>query len=246
MSEEQIRADRASRNSREGSGAKGAEFLGPRIDLPDIIDDDDAASTNDTNLIIAFVSMVFVGLGNKVFNKLMTIPMHNYPNFLNIWTSMTYVPVCFAYIIPASAYGYIPEEQFAIPKMKFAIMGGLDSIASVMQIFPATYLPGPLIILMLQAAIPISMIISKLILKAQYTKFQYAGAIIVAGGILVVLGPQLSGGGDILWCIVLMLSCVPMTLSSVYKEQALGEMEVDAVSVYLYEYSIHQVCRHVV
>jgi hypothetical protein len=27
--------------------------------------------------------MVIVGLGNKVLNKEMTIPMHNYPNFLN-------------------------------------------------------------------------------------------------------------------------------------------------------------------
>jgi len=34
-------------------------------------------------------------------------------------------------------------------------------------------------------------------------------------------------GGDIQWCIVLILACVPMTLSSVYKEIALGETELD-------------------
>ena len=43
-------------------------------------------------LAVIFVSMVFVGLGNKVFNKLMTIPMYNYPNFLNLLTTFVYIP----------------------------------------------------------------------------------------------------------------------------------------------------------
>lgn len=46
---------------------------------------------------------------------------------------------------------------------------------------------------------------------------------------MVVLAPTLNGGGSIVWCIVLMLSTVPMTLSSVYKEIALGEQELDPV-----------------
>ncbi len=37
------------------------------------------------------------------------------------------------------------------------------------------------------------------------------------------------GGGDIQWAFVMILSTVPMTLSSVYKEIALGTTEVDAV-----------------
>ena len=48
---------------------------------------------------------MFVGLMNKIFNKLMTIPMYNYPNFLNLMTSFVYIPVCFAYIIPAARRG---------------------------------------------------------------------------------------------------------------------------------------------
>lgn len=56
------------------------------------------------------------------------------------------------------------------------------------------------------------------------------GALIVAGGILIVLVPSLTGGGSVVWSIVLILSTVPMALSSVYKEIALGETELDAVS----------------
>jgi len=209
------------------------EFAGPRLDDPN----NDQASLisadkpDDTKtLIIVFVSMVFVGLGNKVFNKLMTIPMYNYPNFLNLLTSFVYIPVCFAYIIPMAQNGYIPPEQFEVPKKTFAIMGALDALASIMQIFGATYLPGPLIILLLQAAIPVSMVISKYMVNAQYDLYQYIGAFIVASGIIVVLAPSLTGGGSIVWSIVLILSTVPMALSSVYKEIALGETELDAVS----------------
>lgn len=210
-------------------GAK-EEFVGPRLGDPEqestsLLGEEKPEDTR--MLITVFVSMVFVGLGNKVFNKLMTIPMYNYPNFLNLLTSFVYIPVCFSYIIPMSAYGYIPQEQFEVPKKSFAIMGGLDALASIMQIFGSTYLPGPMIILLLQAAIPVSMIISKYLLSAQYNLYQYVGAAIVAAGIIVVLAPSLTGGGSIVWSIVLILSTVPMALSSVYKELALGETELD-------------------
>ena len=178
-------------------------------------------------LAISFVGMVFVGLGNKVFNKLMTIPMYNYPNFLNLLTSFVYIPVCFAYIIPMTYYDKIPAEQFEVPKRTFAVMGALDAMAGIMQIFGATYLPGPLIILLLQAAIPVSMVISKYLISARYNMYQYAGALIVAGGIMIVLAPSLTGGGSIVWAMVLILSTIPMALSSVYKEIALGETELD-------------------
>ena len=114
-----------------------------------------------------------------------------------------------------------------MPRKPFAVMGGLDAMAGIMQVFSATYLPGPLLILLSQAAIPISMIISKYMLNAQYNRFQYVGALIVAGGILVVLAPTLTGDGDVLWTIIMIASTIPMTLSSVYKEIALGETELD-------------------
>lgn len=47
---------------------------------------------DDRTLIILFFSMVVIGLGNRVFNKLQTIPMHNYANFLNLLTTFVYLP----------------------------------------------------------------------------------------------------------------------------------------------------------
>lgn len=153
--------------------------------------------------------------------------MYNYANFLNLLTTFVYIPFCFAYIIPAIHYKIIPPEQVKMSKKPFAVMGTLDAVAGILQIFSATYLPGPLLILLSQAAIPVSMIISKYLLKATYNKYQYIGAFIVAAGIIVVLAPTLSGGGSILWSLMMIFSTVPMTLSSVYKEIALGETELD-------------------
>lgn len=98
-----------------------------------------------------------------------------------------------------------------------------------MQIFSATYLGGPLLILLSQAAIPVSMVISRYLLAAKYNKFQYLGAVVLAAGIVTVLSPSLSGGGSILWSCVMIASTVPMTLSAVYKEIALGEKELDPI-----------------
>jgi hypothetical protein len=222
----QRNVSRDARLSRNSTGAKESEFLAPREG--DDVDEGAKAESNNT-LLIYFALMVFVGLGNKIFNKLETIPMYNYPNFLNLLTTAVFVPCCFAYIIPAARKGWIPKEQLEMPRKPFAVMGGLDAMAGIMQVFSATYLPGPLLILLSQAAIPISMVISKYMLNAEYNKFQYAGALVVAGGIMVVLAPTLSGEGDVLWTIIMIASTVPMTLSSVYKEIALGETELDAM-----------------
>jgi len=124
------------------------------------------------------------------------------------------------------------------------VMGVLDGIAGLMQSFSVNYIPsGSLIVLLMQSAIPISMIISKLILKAKYGIHHYTGAFVVVLGLATVLVPSFLDGQKpdahsaaepskwivILWAVVLIASCIPMTLSSVYKEKALGEVEIDVV-----------------
>lgn len=200
------------------------------VDFSVLTEDSGGEKEKDsTALLIVFLLMVVVGLGNKIFQKLMTIPMHNYPNFLNILTTFVFLPVCFAYIIPAVRSGLIPKAQTEVPKFSFFVMGGLDGVAGILQTFSATYLDGPLLILLGQAAIPVSMLISKYLLKAKYTGFQYVGALVVVGGIICVLSPTISGQGSVLWACMMIASTVPMALSSVYKERALGETELDPV-----------------
>ncbi len=137
-------------------------------------------------------------------------------------------------------------------------MGLLDCLSSVMATFAVNYIansgtivligqsvpqrrcfatvgsvPLPVRLLIrriLLQAIPISMLFSRMFLGATYNSAQYAGALTVCMGIIVVLLPEMFGGstssGDdthnqMAWALVLMLSCIPSVLSSVYKEKAL-------------------------
>jgi len=209
-------------------------------DAPDIAKE----NNKQKMLLISFLLLVVVGLGNKIFQKLETFPMYNYPYFLGLLVTFYYIPLSFAYIFPMILWGSaITKEQRQIPWYKFGVMGVLDGIAGLMQSFSVNYIPsGSLIVLLTQSAIPISMIISKIMLKTKYGLHHYAGAIIVIIGLVIVLIPNFlpghSDGGNgasvsqvmlMVWSGVLITSCIPMTLSSVYKEKALGEVEIDVV-----------------
>jgi len=120
-------------------------------------------------------------------------------------STAVYVPVSFAYIVPMMIYmpNVITKEQLEIPKYKFGIMGALDSLAGIMSMFSTNFITNAsIIVLIQQSAIPISMVISKVALQAQYTLAQYIGAGIVIAGIVVVLIPTFldastSSGGTV-------------------------------------------------
>lgn len=180
----------------------------------------DATSDNKA-LLLSFVLLVIIGTGNKIFQKLQAIPMYNYPNSLNLITTFMYIPLCFAYILPMSSskqhhgggccFNNNTATAAAIPtettktswkimsKVPFLIMGILDACASILYTFAAVYLPGSVLLLLPQAAIPISMILSYYIKGERYDVHQYIGALVVIIGILIVLLLEpmiiISGGG---------------------------------------------------
>ncbi len=69
-------------------------------------------------LILSFIAMVFVGLGNKVMQKVQTEPMKNYPYFLNIYTTFIFIPASFVYIIPMIMLGKLSEGRKEVPQFK--------------------------------------------------------------------------------------------------------------------------------
>lgn len=204
-------------------------------------DEDDEKDEKGSTMLIAFISMLVFALGNRIFGRLYTFPMHNYPIFMNLLSTFYFIPICYFYIVPMIYFtDTITKEQRAIPKYKFAVMGAYDSIAGIMASFAVNYISSSsIIVLVQQSAIPISMLISYIALNSVYTTAQYVGAGVVLFGIFVVLLPTLNGSShassgasdssELVWIAVLVASCVPMCLSSVYKEKALGETEIDVI-----------------
>merc|ERR1711865_568214 len=235
MSSEAAHSKSAIDDSERESGPYG-EYAS-EMENPKGADQEEEDEPEGRGLLVAFLAMVVVGLGNKVFQKLQTRPMYNYPFLQSLLSTFVYIPLSFAYIIPMIRYGSaITPEQRQIKQWDFFVMGALDGIAGLMQSFCSTYIvSGSLLILLQQSAIPISMLISAICLGSRYQKLQYFGATVVVVGLIIVLLPSMIGSDDgggsstLLWGGVMILSCVPMCLSSVYKERALGSMEIDVV-----------------
>lgn len=181
--------------------------------------------------------MIVFSLGNRIFGKLETYPMHNYPMFINLLSSFMYIPLSFVYIIPAQLFtNNITKEQTDIPKTSFLMMGTLDSVSSTMQMLAINYITSASItVLVQQSAIPISMGLSAIFLQARYTGPQYTGAAIVMAGIVAVLLPTFFSDSSslppsqLVWVFAIIISNVPSVYSSVYKEKALGEVDIDVV-----------------
>jgi len=157
-------------------------------------------ASTDWKLWIVFGLLVASGVGNVIFAKLQSLPMYNYPTFLNIYANGMYVIMSFAYIIPASAFGLFGNSlprSIPLRAMKpFFVMGALDALGAAMQFLSTIYLPGTLLVLIPQVAIPLSMAAGSLVLREKYTIRQYIGACVVFCGILVVLFPILSHQRD--------------------------------------------------
>ena len=187
-------------------------------------------------LLLSFVSMVFVGLGNKLFQVFQTLPVHNYPNTLNLISTFIYIPICFGYV--AAFPSHVTEEARRVPKKVFAIMGIYDAVGGVLVTFSVNFITKrTLIVLLQQTAIPISMIISRVSLNTRYNVYQYVGAVVVILGLVVVLYPSFAskeeqkqgGGSEMVWMALLVASNIPVCLSSVYKEKVLGDTDVNVL-----------------
>lgn len=148
-------------------------------------------------LWLAFSLLLVSGVSNVVLAKLQSLPMYNYPTFLNFYGNAMYVTLSFCYILPVSYFGFfhnsIPRSHLQnMSKRPFMIMGLLDAVAGAMQVLSTIYLPGTLLVLLPHAAIPLSMLASRIVLREKFTQYQYLGALIVMAGIVVVLFPVLT------------------------------------------------------
>jgi uncharacterized membrane protein len=109
-----------------------------------------------------------------------------------------YIPLCFVYIIPVGYWGWfqtagqpsaIAREHLTMSHRPFIVMGALDCLATTLQVFAAVYLPGHLLVLLPQVAIPLSLVFSRWFLREQFRWTQYLGALVVLTGVLLVLEP---------------------------------------------------------
>ena len=158
---------------------------------------------NDFYYWFAIICLVLSGVGIALTLKLQAISMYNYPNFLNIYSNLLYIPLCFAYIVPiTSSFSLQPgksensnNSNWPSKSLSYQMMiiGMLDAITATFQTFAAVYLPGPLLVLIPQAAIPVSMLYTLCFADTKISgtrKRDHSSILSVPtmGGILVLVG----------------------------------------------------------
>jgi drug/metabolite transporter (DMT)-like permease len=105
--------------------------------------------------------------------------------------------------------------------------------------FGAVHTSGSMSALLCNAVIPLTMFFSALFLRTKYSKHQYLGALIILMGIGVVLLPKYypsiigqsssttNDNNSTFFNLLFLSSLIPLALSSIYKEVAFGEADID-------------------
>ena len=182
------------------------------------------------------VCLLFSAVGNSIFAKKMTNHMLNYPYFLSQWTTFVYLPI-FGSVVLYEFYftDWITEEQTKFPKYKFFVMGALDSVAGIFSLFGGVYTSGNTQGLLFQAVVPVTMVMAYFILKTRYKLLQILGAMIILGGVFAVILPKFlnpeTAGAEVpdkpLFNIIYLMAIFPTAFSTIYKEIAFNDVELD-------------------
>ena len=127
-------------------------------------------------------------------------------------------------------------------------MGVFDSVSGILTLFGAVHTSGSNQALLTNAVIPVTMALSYVILKQRFVRTEYLGSAVIMLGIATVLLPQMfpsygafsgeqDSGGEVgeddnsdlpLFNFLFLLSVVPGALSSIYKELAFVDADIDA------------------
>ncbi|CAE7292392.1 crtp1 [Symbiodinium pilosum] len=111
-------------------------------------------------LLLYTVCLLVASVGNTVFFKRMTSAMPNYGWYLTQLSTLIYV-------------------------RKFALMGVFDGLSGTFMVLGGVHTSGTLQVLLGQAVIPVTMMLSVLLLRKQYHVLQYLGATTIIMGIVL-------------------------------------------------------------
>lgn len=178
------------------------------------------------------IGLLLSSVMNSIYFKKMTDAMPNYSWFLSQLTTSVYIPVFFGIVLYTYLQGNLDDETTSFPKYRFLSIGSLDSLSGIMMILGGIHTSGTTQVVLQQAIIPITLLASVLILRARYHWLQYTGAVIIILGVLVAKSRDLhqhsSTTQDLLvFNIIFLLGGVPTALSSVYKEVAFSDVDLD-------------------
>eukprot|EP00933_Yihiella_yeosuensis_P027625 TRINITY_DN2152_c2_g1_i1.p1 TRINITY_DN2152_c2_g1~~TRINITY_DN2152_c2_g1_i1.p1 ORF type:complete len:519 (+),score=71.45 TRINITY_DN2152_c2_g1_i1:138-1694(+) len=190
------------------------------------------------SLALYTVLLLLASVGNSVYFKRMTSAMPNYGLFLTQLSTFIYVPLFAAF----AGTGLVKIDIDLVKK--FAMMGAFDGISGTLMVLGGVHTSGVLQVLLSQAAIPFTMVLSVLLIGKRYHGFQHLGAATIVLGIVFAKAHKLLDGAsqiasqdvpefNLLFCLAL----VPGAMSTVFKEIAFrnfdGDLDVNVLQFWV-------------
>ncbi|CEM02178.1 unnamed protein product [Vitrella brassicaformis CCMP3155] len=189
----------------------------------------------DSLLLAAYsLGLLLSSVCNSVFFKKMTNGMPNYGWFLTQLTTVIYVPIFLSLVIYTDMRGGITPEMKSFPRRRFAVMGAFDSLAGICMVLGGVNTSGTTQVILQQATIPVTLLATVLALSIRYHWMQYMGSTVIIAGVLISKLPSFMAAPDpgapkdqFFFNLLFFLASVPTALSSVYKEVAFRDVDLD-------------------
>ncbi|CAE8600933.1 unnamed protein product, partial [Polarella glacialis] len=121
-------------------------------------------------LVMYMLLMLLSSVGNTVYFKKMTTAMPNYGWYLTQLSTIMYVP----FFAACAGTGIVEVDKQLLKK--FAWMGFFDGLSGTFMVLGGVHTSGTMQVLLSQAVIPITMVLSSLLLRKRYHMLQQLGA----------------------------------------------------------------------
>lgn len=231
-------------------GGRGEQLASPLLNLKQEVEEPTAANQRKTfldwwlrkwQLVLYTVLLLIASVGNTVFFKRMTNAMPNYGWYLTQLSTTIYVPF-FALMAGTS----ITQQVDYTLVRKFAMMGVFDGLSGTLMVLGGVHTSGTLQVLMGQAVIPVTMLLSVILLRKQYHVLQYLGATTIVMGIVLdkVVTPT-SGATEQNWPVsnvFFAMAILPQAVSTVFKEIAFrgydGDLDVNVLQFWVAAFQV--------
>mmetsp|Transcript_107128 Transcript_107128/g.299904 ORF Transcript_107128/g.299904 Transcript_107128/m.299904 type:complete len:451 (+) Transcript_107128:2-1354(+) len=166
--------------------------------------------------------------------------MPNYGWYLTQLSTFVYVPI-FAVLSGTGAM------QHAKPGLlfKFAMMGVFDGLSGTLMVLGGVHTSGTMQVLLSQAVIPTTIILSYFLLRKRYHILQQAGAGIIVVGIVLakaMSGSSADSGNQVVFNVIFFCAVIPNAASSVFKEVAFkgfdGDLDVNVLQFWVAAFQV--------
>lgn len=175
-----------------------------------------------TEVVIAAVATVVLGVGNRVLYKLALVPLKHYPFFLAQLATFGYVIVYFSILYLRYQSGKVTDEMLSLPKSPLIVIGFLEALAAASGMASAAVLPGAAIPILSQSFLVWQLGLSYIFLKRKYRFNQLFGCFLVAAGVVVTVASGTGTGSlmttGLFWSILMIISFFLQAADTVLKE----------------------------